>query len=397
MKRYFTLLCLVVLCFISLQAENRNYQLSQESEISLLTCEPGPEIYAHFGHTALRINDPILGIDWVFHYGVFNLYEDNFLAHFLAGRTYYQLGRLPMSRFMPEYIERGSSVYAQTLDLTLEEKQHLFDALWTNYQPEHRQYLYNFVFDNCATRPFKLIEEYASPDLHFQFKDSTSTYRTLIGSYIGVNNWLSFGINMLLGREADFPVGDKEAISFPLQTKAVLEQGRILTSQDTIPLVKQTTILYQAPPQPKSISYLSPLLIGYLFLILTTFLTYIRLYKGRYYWGVSVAYFLLCGLVGILITYMAFCSLHPLVQDNYNLFWLSPLHFIYGLSLLIPRWRNRPTGLSVLVFGTGLIAFVLFAIQYQDMHPAALPFILSTILYSLPLFKKKEKTSHDYI
>ncbi|HRU72084.1 MAG TPA: hypothetical protein P5206_01180 [Paludibacteraceae bacterium] len=30
-------------------------QLSDQSTISLLTCEPGPAVYAKFGHTAIRI------------------------------------------------------------------------------------------------------------------------------------------------------------------------------------------------------------------------------------------------------------------------------------------------------------------------------------------------------
>lgn len=47
-------------------------QLSENSQISLLTCEPGEATYAKFGHSAIRIYDPELQIDIVFHYGIFD-------------------------------------------------------------------------------------------------------------------------------------------------------------------------------------------------------------------------------------------------------------------------------------------------------------------------------------
>ena len=40
--------------------------------ISLLTCAPGTEIYALFGHTAIRYENPSQKQDWVFNYGMFS-------------------------------------------------------------------------------------------------------------------------------------------------------------------------------------------------------------------------------------------------------------------------------------------------------------------------------------
>ena len=37
--------------------------LSPETEVSILTCAPGNELYSLFGHTAIRINDPRHQID----------------------------------------------------------------------------------------------------------------------------------------------------------------------------------------------------------------------------------------------------------------------------------------------------------------------------------------------
>ena len=40
--------------------------------ISLLTCAPGSEIYALFGHSAIRYENPDQQQDWVFNYGMFS-------------------------------------------------------------------------------------------------------------------------------------------------------------------------------------------------------------------------------------------------------------------------------------------------------------------------------------
>ena len=41
-------------------------RLSDQARISLLTCTPGEELYARYGHTALRVYDPENDLDEVF-------------------------------------------------------------------------------------------------------------------------------------------------------------------------------------------------------------------------------------------------------------------------------------------------------------------------------------------
>ena len=140
-------------------------QLSDQSTISLLTCEPGPAVYAKFGHTAIRITDPQNDFDIVFHYGIFDFSSDHFIARFVKGETDYQLGALPFRYFMPEYVERNSSVYEQKLNLTLEEKQKNYDALIENYQPKIVIYRYNFIYDTAPHDIF-LIDTQSSGEHH---------------------------------------------------------------------------------------------------------------------------------------------------------------------------------------------------------------------------------------
>ena len=66
--------------------------LSDKATVSLLSCGSGKELYAQFGHTAIRIYDPTLNIDVAYNYGTFDFSTENFYYKFVKGLTDYQLG-----------------------------------------------------------------------------------------------------------------------------------------------------------------------------------------------------------------------------------------------------------------------------------------------------------------
>ncbi|MGB5383353.1 MAG: DUF4105 domain-containing protein, partial [Lutimonas sp.] len=65
--------------------------LSDEAEISVITCGPGSELYSTFGHSAFRILDPKRNLDKVYNYGTFNFETPNFYAKFVRGKLLYEL------------------------------------------------------------------------------------------------------------------------------------------------------------------------------------------------------------------------------------------------------------------------------------------------------------------
>ena len=88
-------------------------------QFSLLTCAPGNEIYALFGHTAIRYQNFSRGVDLVFNYGMFSFNTPHFVYRFVKGETDYQLGITPYPYFESEYAFRGSSVYQQNCFRTI--------------------------------------------------------------------------------------------------------------------------------------------------------------------------------------------------------------------------------------------------------------------------------------
>ncbi len=75
-------------------------ELTDKSIVTLVTCGPGEELYEAFGHTAIRIHDPTLGLDVVYNYGTFDFDQPNFYWNFVQGRSLYMLAANRYSNFL---------------------------------------------------------------------------------------------------------------------------------------------------------------------------------------------------------------------------------------------------------------------------------------------------------
>ena len=142
----------ILFSILSLVGYSQDIILSSRAEISVITCDPGAELYSSFGHSAFRVVDPTLHIDQAYNYGTFNFKTDNFYIKFARGKLMYDLSSYPFHYFIRDYIKENRTVVEQVLNLDQTEKQEMFDFLENNAKPENKSYLYDFFFDNCATK-----------------------------------------------------------------------------------------------------------------------------------------------------------------------------------------------------------------------------------------------------
>lgn len=132
-------------------------ETSSRLRISLLTCSPGKDLYAVFGHSALRIVDSAVGTDIVYNYGTFDFDDPDFYTKFVRGKLWYFLSQAYFADFIYEYDYFKRPVTEQVLMLTDAEKIALQQAIFDNLREENRYYQYDFLFDNCTTRLRDLI------------------------------------------------------------------------------------------------------------------------------------------------------------------------------------------------------------------------------------------------
>ena len=146
-KEYFFLLF-----YLSIYSTgSAQFQLSECSEISIVTAGPGEELYEAFGHSAIRIKDPVINLDIIYNYGIFDFNQPNFYSNFAKGNMIYSLARYDFKYFLANYKRDQRWLKQQVLFLTQQEKQAYFTYLEKNALQENKNYLYDPYFNNCAT------------------------------------------------------------------------------------------------------------------------------------------------------------------------------------------------------------------------------------------------------
>ena len=97
-------------------------------------------------------------------------------------------------------------------NLTLEEKEKLYNLLIENYLPQNRFYAYDFFLDNCATRVRDIIDS-SLIDRNLFHKTNNKengnvSFRKLIYPYMESMQWWRLGIDIALGMRCDKVASD---------------------------------------------------------------------------------------------------------------------------------------------------------------------------------------------
>ena len=97
-------------------------------------------------------------MDRLYNFGVFDFETANFYLKFAHGDLLYQLAVSQGEEEIRAVGAYGQGVTELPLNLSPGQRQSLFEALEVNLLPENRFYRYDFILDNCSTRPRDVIE-----------------------------------------------------------------------------------------------------------------------------------------------------------------------------------------------------------------------------------------------
>lgn len=365
-----------------------NLKLSEFSQISLLTCSPNDDaVYALYGHSALRVKDDSLRIDYVFDYGVFDFHGNDFVYHFVKGETDYMVVHRPFGQFYNEYVYRGSGVKEQIFDLDINQKNKIANYLFWNTLPENRVYRYNFVENNCSTKPEDIIVNSLDNRVMLSQNDKEQTYRDLFNEYLVLDPWYKMGINLVIGSYADTIITSKQKNFAPEYLYNSLEKS--ILQNDSVPnifLVSKTEILLE--PQGvniKLIDYISknknsfndPLFFGIIFLLLGIIVTLVKKRKRNYLIFIfDLILFSLSTIIGFIIFYLMFFSVHPCVGANWNLVWVNPFIIIFLIISLI-TWKFKFINVYHIVNFVAITLFFIFlSLIPQKIEVSFVPFMI---------------------
>jgi len=342
--------------------------------LSLLTCEPGRQIYELFGHTALRYQDYDTGTDIVFNYGLFDFNTPHFIWRFTLGQTDYILGGSRYDFFIEEYMSRGSKIYSQELNLTLQEKLRLRDLLFENMKPENRVYRYNVLFNNCSTMALDKIEECVDGTVGYISPLPGLTFRKLLIEKTDVRPWSRFAVNMAMGALTDLPLKYREEAFSPTRLMELTANAFIT---DTAGTIRQLAMPAQIVVEPEhQVDFGDPLLTPeqamWILLVITIMISLIGWYLKRQILFYDIILLSAQGVTGLVIATFYFFSEHASVNTNWLVICFNPLPLIFMPFTIRNLRRGRP---DLFLIANFIIctAFLLFArIIPQYFEPAAL-------------------------
>ncbi|MCY7350952.1 MAG: DUF4105 domain-containing protein [Cytophagaceae bacterium] len=331
--------------------------LSPQTKVSLLTMAPGDELYSSFGHSAIWVYDPAIGLDRVYNYGTFDFRTGNFYWKFIRGTLPYQLSAYPFQYAIAEAQGSNRSLTEQVLNLNPAQKQKLYDFLETNYQPENRQYFYKFYYDNCATRPRDVIKTGVGPGFQWlPMPDLTGkSYRRWMNDYLVDKPLARLGMNLAIGQPADQPADLEGSMYLPDNLMKGLAKAR----NGNQLLVSATNELFVAQPVESGLTTWWIQILGGILFLPTAIWLYKKHNDGPFWFDKTLL--ILAGSVGLLLLFLWFGTDHGVPDWNRSLFIYLPTHLIVAFLLRKPvhfRWLSLYflLCLGFLVFGIATTA-----------------------------------------
>lgn len=435
-----TLKTLLTICLLSLVTRAFGVRVAPQErdgdslEVSLLTCAPGHEVYRLYGHTALRVRNVARPTDYTYNFGWFSFDTPNFVMRFVLGRTDYSMAKESTALFAQSYLQDDAQVTAQVLALTPEEAHDVaqtLNAIIEQHDPEVREYVvpglngeqdrltlemphwtyrYNFLYDNCTTRALAAVqsvlekhgERLVFPDL--KNDGALLTQRRMIHEFTAQSPWYEFGQDLLLGPEVDreFAREDLPKMNFlPIYAQKMWQSAKIQGADGKM----RSLVVVESPLIPFTTSThevtlpLTPKVMFWGLLCLAVLLTIgeqrslDRTVVTRRAWRIWVGtfdtlFFVLTGLVGVVLTLLVGWSEHPAVGTNWLLTLFCPLWLLYVAFYFWALCKQR-RDFAVLVPLFGAVGyFVAWAAGLQWFSPATVPLALILLLRSVAIFRR---------
>ncbi len=380
-----TVLFLIFILFLGHSVFSQLIEVGDSSQVSVITSLSGNKAYEKFGHTAIRYKDEKSKADMVFNYGIFNFNQANFYFNFIKGKTYYMLGVYDTKYFLQDHKDR--KVIEQKLDLSKEQKQQLLDVLMVNFLPENREYLYNFIYNNCSTEPrnkiytlFKNTKQQA----HFNYPSEEKTFRQWVEKYTGKSSWLQFGIDLVFGKEADEKATKWETMFLPENLKNELSQT-VLSNSSNLTQKKLITeeIVLNNPQKKIETNIIKPIYVTSFILLLVIFLTTLGVSKKIFFRFIDVILFVVTGLVGVVLFYLMFFSIHPMVGLNFNILWGNPFNLFMAVFIWIKVMKETNRFFFGINLFLQLLSLFVWITSYQVINIAFVPIIIALLVRSI--------------
>lgn len=380
--RYMMLLIAALMAGISHAAGTGVDSLTR---VSILVASPGQEVYELEGHAGMRIVDS--RGDFTVNWGLFDFNAPHFVYRFVKGETDYGIGVMRTDDFLNSYRRQGRGVTEIPLNLTPRQVERVVELVDSTLRPGRNVYRYNYVKDNCSTRPLQIIEQAAGDTVSVVVpapfvSEERLSFRKIMEYYHRYYPWYQFGIDLALGNGIDYPVSPREMAFAPVLLPALLADGEIgghrLASGPPRELIEAEPTV--ANPTPW---YATPMFVACLVLALTVLLTWRDVKRRRVSRWFDTALFGMFGVLGCITAFLVFVSFHEATSPNWLLLWINPFALIPAVIV----WIKSGIKMVFCYHFLNFVALTLLAIAWpflgQGGNIAFVPLIMSDAIRSL--------------
>ena len=372
-KFYF--LFFIIYFFVGLGLANAN---SNNYQFSVITIGPNQnELYSAFGHSGIRFKDDSLGLDYFYNYGIFDFDQPNFYLNFLNGKLFYMVGRFDFNQAKKHYLSENRYVKEQVLNLTASQKNKFLAYLENNLKDENKFYMYNYVYNNCATKIRDVIDVVLDNNIIYKENFSELSIRNLMDLYLGQQEWGDLGIDICLGSEIDKKSNYYSSMFLPDFLYNSLEEA---TLSDGSKIIYKTYISEPATINEKYY-FTTPFNFFFLLLIVTLFISFKELKYGLRYNYYDFLLYFFTGIIGCLITYLWFFTDH-LSANNFNIIWAIPLNLFISFFLFNNKFNLIINYYFIYYISSLLILFIFWGFLPQELNGSLVIFLLILLIRS---------------
>ncbi len=389
MKQLFVILFLIVAA-LSMRAQN-------DTVVSFVNVYAGSSVYELEGHSMLRVN---MGhdADIAISYGQFDFDSPNFIYRFVKGETDYMVGAYPWNVIQRSYLGEGRRMVEHTLNMNSDQKRRLVELLKENLKPENRVYRYNYVKDNCATRPLRMVELAMGDSIMLGaslWDEQHNTFRSVMQYFHTNYPWYQLGIDLCLGSGVDYPLNRRELSFAPI----VLDEQIAESTVNGKPLVKSSVAIVDLPinnaVSGSTPGILSPKFVFGLVFLLLLILTYQDQRHRRVTKWADAVLFGVFGIEGLILSFLIFVSVHEATSPNWLYLWLNPLCLIVPVFIWLKKCKKLVLSYHFINFVSSFALCFIWIAEVQYINYALLPLIFSGIMRSTSYIKLNFKRNAE--
>ncbi len=380
----------ITILFVSLQnLQSQQLKLSVYSEISIITVGPGDALFEAFGHSAIRVKDPLYRMDIVFNYGLFDFNQPNFYINFTKGKLVYKLGKTTFKRFVASNQQQERWMESQVLNLSQLERQKMFDFLEINALTQNADYLYDPFFNNCATKLRDITIKVLGDNVQFpsSYSNKEYTLRQLMNHEIHWNTWGNFGINLALGNKLDQKISAKQYMYLPDYVFKAFDKSQKISQESSVSLIKNNVTILDFDEKQIQIIWLNPFFVFSMLLLITIVVTYYDQKKNKRSRWLDFILFFCSGFVGIIISFLWFFTDHSTTPNNFNLLWAFFPNLLVSFLLLKKKIPSRILTYFKWYIILLFIVPILWITGIQEFSIAIIPLLGMLFLRSYYLIK----------